>query len=65
MIKVYFETDNWFCMPVAYFDDEDTYMACLPALEALAGKNGYIVTESVKEYELEDVDKLIKKEFND
>ena len=65
MIKVYFETDNWFCMSVAYFDDEDTYMACLPALEALAGKNGYIVTESVKEYELEDVDKLIKKEFND
>ena len=38
MIKVYFETDNWFCMPVAYFDNEDTYMACLPALETLAEK---------------------------
>lgn len=65
MIKVYFETDNWFCMSVAYFDNEDTYMACLPALEALAEKNNMFVTESVKEYELEDVDKLIKKEFND
>jgi hypothetical protein len=32
---------------VAQFDEESTYMACLPALEALAKSQGYIVTESV------------------
>lgn len=64
MIKVYFETDNWFCMPVAYFDDEDTYMACLPALEELAEKNGYIVTESLVEYSLEEVHKLVKEKYD-
>lgn len=33
---------------VAQFDEEDTYMACLPALEALAQAKGYTVTESLK-----------------
>jgi hypothetical protein len=32
---------------VAQFDEEATYMACLPALEALAESQGYIVTESL------------------
>jgi hypothetical protein len=32
---------------VAQFDEESTYMACLPALEVLAKSQGYIVTESV------------------
>jgi len=32
---------------VAKFDEEATYMVCLPALEALAKSQGYIVTESV------------------
>ena len=32
---------------VAQFDEESTYMACLPALEALAKSQGYIVTESM------------------
>lgn len=32
---------------VAQFDEESTYMACLPALEALAKSQGYIVTESL------------------
>jgi len=32
---------------VAQFDEESTYMACLPALEQLAESQGYIVTESL------------------
>ena len=32
---------------VAHFDEEETYMACLPALEALAEQQGYVVTESL------------------
>ena len=32
---------------VAQFDEESTYMACLPALEQLAVSQGYIVTESL------------------
>ena len=32
---------------VAQFDEESTYMACLPALEKLAKSQGYIVTESM------------------
>lgn len=33
---------------VAVFDDEDTYAACTPALEALAAQRGLTLTESVK-----------------
>lgn len=36
---------------VAQFDEESTYMACLPALKALAKQQGYIVTESL-DYEV-------------
>lgn len=32
---------------VAMFDEEATYMACLPALKKLAKANGYTVTESL------------------
>lgn len=45
-IAVYFEAPTGAHM-VAQFDEEDTYMACLPALEALAQQGGYIVTESM------------------
>lgn len=47
MIKVYFETEGKYAEDVAVFHDSEIYMACLPALEALAEKGGYIVTESV------------------
>lgn len=44
---------------VAFFDVEETYLACVPALEALAKKHGFDkVTES-----LEDVIELDSKEF--
>ena len=47
MIKVYFETDG-FAELVAIFDSEETYGACLEALEMLAKANGFLyVTESV------------------
>jgi len=41
---------------VAHFDTEETYMACLPALEGLAKSKGYIVTESVGEEALTETD---------
>jgi len=40
----------------AQFDTEETYMACLPALEALAKSKGYIVTESIDEEALTETD---------
>ena len=45
-VTVYFEAKAGAHM-VAQFDEEETYMVCLPALEALATSKGYIVTESV------------------
>jgi hypothetical protein len=45
-VAVYFECPTGAHM-VAQFDEEATYMACLPALEALAKTKGYIVTESL------------------
>ena len=45
-VTVYFEA-NAGAHIVAQFDEESTYMACLPALEKLANSNGYIVTESM------------------
>ena len=45
-VAVYFEAPTGAHM-VAQFDEEATYMACLPALEKLAAKGGYIVTESL------------------
>ena len=45
-VAVYFECPTGAHM-VAQFNEEATYMACLPALEALAKTKGYIVTESM------------------
>jgi ornithine carbamoyltransferase len=45
-VAVYFEAKVGAHM-VALFDEEATYMACLPALEKLAKSNGYAVTESL------------------
>jgi hypothetical protein len=45
-VAVYFEAKAGAHM-VAQFDEEATYMACLPALEKLAKTNGYTVTESL------------------
>jgi hypothetical protein len=45
-VAVYFEAKVGAHM-VAQFDEEATYMACLPALQALAESKGYIVTESL------------------
>ena len=45
-VAVYFESQGGSHM-VAQFDEESTYMACLPALEKLANSNGYVVTESM------------------
>jgi len=44
-ITVYFEAKAG-AHQVAQFDSEETYMACLPALEKLAESKGYVVTES-------------------
>ena len=46
-ITVYFEATTGSHI-VAKFDDEETYMACLPVLEKLAKTKGYIVTESLE-----------------
>jgi hypothetical protein len=45
VITVYFEAKAG-AHVVAQFDSEETYMACFPALQALATSKGYIVTES-------------------
>jgi hypothetical protein len=45
-VTVFFEADAGAHI-VAQFDEESTYMVCLPALETLAKSNGYIVTESM------------------
>lgn len=57
MIKVYFETENGsYAELVAIFDNEETYAACLPALEKLAKKNRMPkVTESVEEKNLSEI----------
>jgi len=48
MIVVYFESSSH-SEQVATFTDEDTYAACLPALEAMAAAERMTVTESVQE----------------
>lgn len=54
MVKVYFETEHpGHAKLIAIFDDEDTYMACFPALEKLKKKHGWdIITESVVQHEM-------------
>tara|TARA_R110000782_G_scaffold96183_2_gene180636 strand:- start:4701 stop:4955 length:255 start_codon:yes stop_codon:yes gene_type:complete len=49
-VKVYYES-NSHAEEVATFNDEDTYIKCLPSLEAEAKKQGMIVTESLVEEE--------------
>jgi hypothetical protein len=44
-ITVYFEAGAG-AHVVAQFDNEETYMACFPALEQLAMLKGYTITES-------------------
>ena len=56
MIKVYFETlgnngQPIFSEQVATFDTEEIYIQCLPALENLAALSGYMLTESLTEFE--------------
>jgi len=47
MVKVYFETDVHAEL-VAIFDSEETYDACLPALEKLRKKHGFdFISESI------------------
>jgi hypothetical protein len=53
-IDVYFEKPsavggNMYATLVAQFCDESLYTACFPALEKIAGDNGLVVTESIKE----------------
>ena len=58
MITVYFET-NAGAHRVAQFDSEETYMACLFALEKLAVERGYVVTESVNEEGEQDANETV------
>ena len=55
MIKVYFETTHWFATVVAYFDNEETYNAWLPALEKLAEESRMFVTESVIDKDISEI----------
>ena len=57
-VTVYFEAKIGAHI-VAQFDEEATYMACLPALEALAESKGYIVTESLDFEQKDDDDRMI------
>jgi hypothetical protein len=49
-VIVYFE-DGKHSEVVAQFATEELYMVCFPVLEDLAGINGQIVTESIREDE--------------
>jgi hypothetical protein len=47
MVTVYFET-NGYAEKVAVFDTEKTYLACLPALQKLAARQGFDkITETI------------------
>lgn len=61
MVKVYFEMEGSYAELVAIFDDEDTYMACLPALEKLRKKHRFdLVTESIVDsMEMNELDKIV------
>jgi hypothetical protein len=49
-VSVYFEAKAGAHM-VAQFDEEETYIACFPALEQLAMLKGYTITESLDQME--------------
>ena len=51
-IVVYFETPNFsYAEVVAQFASDELYDACFPALELIAQRDGYVITESVRENE--------------
>lgn len=63
MIKVYFESskdgltsDGKWAELVAIFDTEEIYMICLPSLEEHAKENRMIVTESIEEQSINDIE---------
>lgn len=61
MIKVYFEVVGKHCELIAVFDNEDTYAACIPALEEIAEQRGGIITEGVYEdVTMDDVSNKLK-----
>ena len=47
-VEVYFESRNHAEL-VATFQDENTYIKCLPVLELIAKENNFIITESIKD----------------
>jgi len=53
-VAVYFEAKAGAHM-VAQFDEEETYIACFPALEQLAMLKGYTITESLDQMEGEEL----------
>lgn len=56
MVRVYFE-DGKFSELVAYFANEELYLACLPALELAASMQDMFVTESiVTDTEIDELD---------
>jgi hypothetical protein len=51
-IVVYFETPNFsHAEVVAQFASDELYDACFPALELIAQRDGWVITESVREGE--------------
>ena len=63
MVKLYFESskdgvtsDGKWAELVAIFDTEEIYMICLPSLEAHAKENRMIVTESIEEQSINDIE---------
>ena len=55
MVKVFFESKGHAEL-VAIFDTEELYMACLPILEYQAKENRMIVTESIVDVDISDMD---------
>jgi hypothetical protein len=47
LINVYFES-NTHAELIAQFNNEDIYMACVPALEKLAEQENLFLTESIE-----------------
>lgn len=54
MIRVYFES-NIHAELIATFESEESYTACLPALEKLASKQGMIVTDHLDDDRTNDI----------
>lgn len=55
MVKVYYDSKNHSEL-VAIFDNEETFVLCLPALELEADRHGMTVTESVEDESLKDLE---------